>query len=157
MSNTDQRVHHRLTLLLPLPYWSTGSWDKLCVSTIFFRACGKGINMPNQCHLQIFLSFLLVSPRDRGNENLSPIRNTNFTRRNHQMNPPFHFQILKMQSWIKGKMILSDMSHFCLFIHNKRTIQTRKSKHKPCSYYYFIAITITVILDAYNCIIIGSN
>lgn len=127
-----------------------------CVSTIFFRACGKGINMPNQCHLQIFV-FPPCFPRDRGHVNLSPIRNTNFTRRNHQMNPPFHFQILKMQSWIKGKMILSDMSHFCLFIHNKRTIQTRKSKHKPCSYYYFIAITITVILDAYNCIIIGSN
>jgi len=128
-----------------------------CVSTIFLEYVVEGINMPNQCHLQIFLSFLLVSPRDRGNENLSPIRNTNFTRRNHQMNPPFHFQILKMQPWIKGKMILSDTSYFPLFIHNKRTIQTRNPNISHTLTVYFIAITVTVILDAYNCIIIGSN
>lgn len=96
-------------------------------------------------------------PRDRGLVNLSPIRNTNFTRRNHQMNPPFHFQILKMQPWIKGKMILSDTSYFPLFIHNKRTIQTRNPNISHTLTVYFIAITVTVILDAYNCIIIGSN
>lgn len=90
-----------------------------CTSTSLYVT--EGVNVPIQCHLHPFV-FLPCFPRyKRENENLSQTEETSFTRRNHQTNLPFHFQILKIIKKGKNGTVIHIL-FFCLCVNNERTI-----------------------------------
>lgn len=119
--NTDPQVHLWSTLI------ATSIWliYKIRRWTVYLQICTSGMWLKEWSCLAnatfiLFSDFLRCFPRGWRRWKFKPDgRNTSFTRRNHQTNLLFHFQILK-NAMIKIRKIILPFPSYFVFLWIRR-------------------------------------